>query len=111
MSDPIEAIVGMFATNEGDEAMLRKAFAAVGTEACAAGRLAGFEEGLDATAAALRNHPDRLRIAASLLTVEDVARALPRAINFRFLPPRIVSDRVWLEAAADVLVALSGSPK
>jgi hypothetical protein len=31
-------------------------------------------------AAALRNHPDRLRIAASLLTVEDVARALQAAI-------------------------------
>ena len=45
-------------------------------------------------AAALRNHPDRLRIAASLLTAEDVER--------------IAAMRVGLMSPAAILAALSG---
>jgi hypothetical protein len=40
------------------------------------------------------------------LDVERLARALPAAINFRFLPPRVVEDPIWTEVATDVAAAL-----
>jgi hypothetical protein len=40
------------------------------------------------------------------LDVERLSRALPRAINFRFLPPRPVNDPIWREIANDLAAAL-----
>jgi hypothetical protein len=65
-------------------------------------------------ATALRNHPDRLRIAASLLTVEDVAEALhygdpigPRAVkDFDTCPAKAMEH----QRSAAVLAALVGEP-
>jgi hypothetical protein len=34
-----------------------------------------------------------------------LAAALPKVINFRFLPPRLVTDPIWQEVAADLAAA------
>jgi len=46
-------------------------------------------------------YPDTLR--------ETLRMALPRAINFRFLPPRIVSDAIWGEVADELVAALDAN--
>jgi len=48
-------------------------------------------------------YPDTLR--------ETLRMALPRAINFRFLPPRIVSDAIWGEVADELVAALDAAVK
>jgi hypothetical protein len=65
----------------------------------------------DHLAAALRNHPDRLRIAASLLTVEDVAEALGLCGIAIENVASIGNADQWLpdyELARGFLAALSG---
>jgi hypothetical protein len=66
---------------------------------------------VDALAAALRNHPDHARIAASLLTVEDVARALGLCGIAIENVASIGNADQWLpdyELARGFLAALSG---
>jgi hypothetical protein len=68
---------------------------------------------------ALRDHPDRLRIAASLLTAEDVARALvlceeghrPMVPTIEWAADFLAAEHMHREAhtfAAAILAALSG---
>lgn len=38
-------------------------------------------------------------------------RALPHAINFRFLPPCSVNDPIWNEIATDLVAALRSTPE
>ena len=49
---------------------------------------------------------DAARLAA-LLTPESVARGLPAAVNFNFLPPRVVKDPIWQEVAVALLAAIT----
>lgn len=44
------------------------------------------------------------------LTRERLAAALPHAVNFHFLPPRVVKDPIWLEVADAILEALATLP-
>lgn len=46
---------------------------------------------------------------SGFIDAERLARALPHAVNFRFLPPRNVNDPAWREMADDILARLSES--